>query len=273
MKRYFKCIAFVVWLVMAISGCKKDENQVIFVGGTPPVLTASFTGPVVLTIPERTKPAFTLNWTNPDYSFNTGPSSQNVSYTIQVDTTGANFTNPSKQEISVSSDLSKSFTVNEFNQIMARMNLLPEVPHNIETRVLSSINGTVPLISNVITFSGVVPFEDFAVPPPATQELYITGDATPSGWTNEPPASQKSVTVNKGEYYIVMDFVPGKFYKFLSTLKQWQPQYGGNSATGGDIGYNLGGGNDPDAIPTPAEAGTYKVTLNFTTGKYTVVKQ
>jgi len=69
-----------------------------------------------------------------------------------------------------------------------------------------------------------------------------------------------------------MAFTSGKYYKFLSTLNQWQPQYGGSSATGGDFSANMGGGNDPDAIPTPSVAGNYKVTLNFKTGKYTVVK-
>lgn len=273
MKRFFNFIVSALLLATVISGCNKDENRVIFEGGTAPVLTASYTGPVVLTIPERTKPAFTLNWTNPDYTFNTGPSSQNVSYAIQIDTAGANFNSSVKQDISVSNDLSRSFTVDDFNKIIARMNFVPEIPHDLDVRVVSTLNGAVPLQSNVINFIQIVPFEDFAVPPPAAQELYITGDATPSSWTNEPPASQKCVTVSKGEYYIVMEFVPGKQYKFLSTLKQWQPQYGGNSATGGDIGYNLGSGSDPDAIPTPAEAGSYKVVLNFKTGKYTVTKQ
>jgi hypothetical protein len=273
MKRYFCFIASVLLLAVAMPGCEKDENRVIFDGGTPPIISASYTGPVTLTIPDRNKEAFTLRWTNPEYTFNTGPSSQNVSYTIQVDTTGANFTNPSKQEISVSSDLSRTFTVDEFNKVMTRMGLVPEIPHNIEIRVISTINGAVPLTSNVVKFTGVIPFEDFAIPPPATRQLFITGDATQSSWTNSPPQNQKAVTVSKGEYFIIMDFVPGKFYKFLSNPGQWQPQYGGKSATGGDIGFNLGASSDPDAIPTPSEAGRYKVTLNFTTGKYTVVKQ
>lgn len=268
-----KFLLSVVLLVLAIAGCKKDENRVVFQGGTAPQLTSNYTGPLALTIPDRNKPAFTLNWTNPNYNFNTGVSSRNVSYTIQFDTVGANFTNPNKQEISVSNDLSRSFTVDDFNKIMARMNIAPEVKHNIEVRVVSNIDGAVPIQSNSVKFNNIVPFEDFAIPPPTTNELYITGDATASSWTNSPPASQKAVRVSRGEYYIIMNFQSGKFYKFLSTMGAWQPQYGGNNASGGDIGYNLGGGSDPDAIPTPSESGTYKVTLNFTTGKYTVVKQ
>jgi starch-binding outer membrane protein SusE/F len=50
----------------------------------------------------------------------------------------------------------------------------------------------------------------------------------------------------------------------LSISGQWQPQFGGSSATGG--------GNDPDAIPTPAIAGNYKINVNFHKNKYTVTK-
>lgn len=102
------------------------------------------------------------------------------------------------------------------------------------------------------------------------QDLYITGDATAGGWSNTPPVAQKMTRLNNGEYEITIAFVPGKFYKFLSVSGQWQPQFGGSSATGGALGANYGGGSDPDAIPTPATAGTYKVRVNFITNTYTV---
>ncbi len=273
MKSLIKISAFIFFIATSLCSCTKDEKKDYFQGGTPPVLTASVTGNIPLSSLDKKKPAVTLSWTNPDYSFSTGISSQDVTYTIQMDTAGANFTSPVKQEITVSKDLSFSMLVGDLNTYLNKMSLVTDLPHDIEVRVISSLNKTVPLTSNVLTLTGLIPYEDFAVPPPATQELYITGDATPSSWTNEPPASQKCTTVNKGDYYIVMDFVPGKFYKFLSTLKQWQPQYGGKSATGGDIGFNLGSGSDPDGIPTPDVAGAYKVELNFKTGKYAVTKQ
>ena len=104
------------------------------------------------------------------------------------------------------------------------------------------------------------------------QDLYITGDATPSNWTNAPPAGQKFTRLNNGEYEITMAFVPGKNYKFLSVSGQWQPQFGGSSATGGNLGANYGGGSDPDGVPTPAVAGNYKIRVNFVSNKYTVTK-
>ncbi|MEI2749410.1 MAG: SusE domain-containing protein [Ferruginibacter sp.] len=107
---------------------------------------------------------------------------------------------------------------------------------------------------------------------PLRPELYITGDGTPSSWTNSPPPSQRMTMLSSGVFEITMSFVPGKYFKFLDTNGQWQPQFGGDSPTGGALGANYGGGNDPSAIPTPAEAGDYKVQVNFITNTYTVTR-
>ena len=273
MKKIVKQLFFFSLLVAFFASCKKDENQLVYSGGTAPVLTASSTTAKILDSTLKNTITINFSWTNPNYQFNTGVSSQDVTYFLQVDTTGANFTSPLLQQVSISKDLSVSFTVKELNTILTKLNLNEDMPHNMEFRIKSTlINGSVPLYSNVVKIT-ITPYLDVAVPIPPTGALYITGDGTPSSWTNNPPSAQKATKVSKTLYYIVMNFVPGKYYKFLSTLTQWQPQYGGSSATGGDIGYNMGGGNDPDAIPTPSASGTYKVTLNFKTGKYTVEKQ
>jgi hypothetical protein len=104
------------------------------------------------------------------------------------------------------------------------------------------------------------------------QELYMTGDATGAGWTNTPPVAQQFNRLNSSEYSITATLAPGKYYKFLSTQNQWQPQFGGSSATGGTLGANYGSGSDPDAIPTPSVAGSYKIKVNFVTNTYTVTQ-
>jgi hypothetical protein len=104
------------------------------------------------------------------------------------------------------------------------------------------------------------------------QELYMTGDATAAGWTNTPPVSQQFTRLNSSEYTITATLAPGKAYKFLSMQNQWQPQFGGSSATGGTLGANYGSGNDPDAIPTPAAAGSYTIKVNFVNNTYSVTQ-
>lgn len=113
-----------------------------------------------------------------------------------------------------------------------------------------------------------------SVPNPVPTELWVTGDATTTSWTNNPTSNsaQKCTHLSSGLFEITLAFIPGKFYKFLSKPGFWQPQFGGSSSTGGNLGSNYGNASDPDAIPTPATAGNYKITINFITNTYTVVK-
>jgi starch-binding outer membrane protein SusE/F len=270
--KHISKILVLVFSLCALWSCEKDENKVFFEGGTAPVLTPSTTTDMVLTDANKDKQAIRFSWTNPDYQFTTGVSSQDVTYTLQVDTAGANFTNPDRQEISIAKNLGVTYTVKELNTILTKLNVLENVPHNIEFRIKASLSNAVPLYSNVVKVK-ITPYLDVAVPIPPTGELYFTGSAMPSDWTNNPPASQKLTKLSNTLYEGTVSLSPGKQYKFLSTLGFWQPQYGGKEANGGDLGYNMGGGSDPDAIPTPADAGTYKITVNFKTGKYTVQKQ
>jgi hypothetical protein len=278
MKSIIKFLFSALFLTALVSSCKKEENKVYFEGGTNPVLKSSVAAALTLTRANADNQAVVFSWSNPDYKFNTGVSSQDVSYVMQIDTTGANFMSSNLQEISIARELSKALTVKDLNTILTKLLLNDGQAYNVEFRIKATLaNGlAVPLYSNVIKLS-IIPYLDVAIPVPTTNALFITGDGTPSGWTNAPPTAQKCVRVSLTEYNVTMSFQPGKYYKFLSNLSQWQPQYGlkaasGGDATGGILALNDGTGSDPDAIPTPAIAGNYKVTLNFRSGKYTVVK-
>lgn len=271
-----KVLFTTILFAAALAGCKKDDPTVSFVSATNPVLTASSSSALVLTGANAAANAIAFTWTNPNYRFTTGISSQDVTYTLQADTTsptGKTFSSGIVQESSVSKELGTSYTVKDLNGILTKMNLLENIPHSLEFRLKASlVNGALPLYSNVIKMM-ITPYLDVAVPVPPTGDLYITGNAFASDWTNSPPAAQKFTKLSNTLYTITVPFVAGKQYKFLSTLGQWQPQYGGSSATGGNLGFNMGGGSDPDAIPTPSASGNYKITVNFKTGVYTVEKQ
>ena len=75
------------------------KHKIYYEEGTAPVLTANRTSTIPLSFATQDNEAIKLNWTNPDYKFTTGVSSQNVTYLIEIDTTGANFTNPNRQSI------------------------------------------------------------------------------------------------------------------------------------------------------------------------------
>lgn len=265
--------------VIAIS-CKKEENRVYLESGTPPVLTASSTTPMVLAIGNAANFALRFNWTNPNYRLNTGVSSHDVSYTLEVDTTGANFTNPRKQEISISKDLVKEFTVKELNGLfgVSKMNLVYGMPHNVEFRLKASlVGGAAPLYSNVIKMV-ITPYLDVAVPIPTTGQLFIVGDATPGGWTNPVPLPNQQFTrLSNTLYEITLPLLGGgKKYLFLPLNGDWGNKYAvqnaSQSVNGGDFGYNGNNSTFNTDIPGPLVDGTYKITVDFITGKYTVVK-
>ncbi len=66
MKRYFSFLPFIVALMLLMIGCKKDEKQVVFEGGTAPVLSSTTFNDTVLLRSNEAKVAFKLSWTNPN---------------------------------------------------------------------------------------------------------------------------------------------------------------------------------------------------------------
>lgn len=285
MKNIFKTLLLLVTGATLLYACKKDENQVVFEGGTEPVLTASSTT-LPLSFVNQALNAVTLSWTNPDYKFNTGLSSQDVTYTIQIDTVGANFTNPKKQTVTVANDLSKAFTQGEFNDyLLNQLELKPGQPHNIEIRVISTLlNNTVPLISNKLSFT-VTPY---AIPPKVTPpgtplgnpptdwingQLYLIGSATQGGWNNPvPEPAQKFTRISSTLYEITAQLNANEFYLFLPVNGSWSAKYGAN----GGNGSNNVNGDDFKAeggdMKAPPANGNYKIVVDFQRGKFTVTK-
>ena len=133
-------------LTSAFFSCTKDENQVIFEGGTKPVLSSS-TATVPMSFVNKDKPAITISWTNPNYMFNTGLSSQDVSYLVEIDTVGSTFTNPQRQSITVIKDMNVTLTQGELNGYLLNQLLLKaDMNHEIAMRVTASLGGNTCLL-------------------------------------------------------------------------------------------------------------------------------
>jgi hypothetical protein len=259
--------------IIFAASCKKELATVYYETGTPPVLSSTSATIAPLSVANKTAVAVDLRWTNPNYVLTTGLSSQDVTYTIQIDTVGANFTNPKKGEIAIAKNLGASILVSELNATLTKMELAADVPHNLEFRVVSSINKTIPLTSNVLRFNNVVPYEDFAIPPPASNQMFMVGDATPGGWGNPvPEPAQKMTTVKKGLYEIELQLNGGKFYLFLPVNGSWDTKYGaiGSNGTNNPDGdsFKAGGGD----LKAPDASGKYRITLDFKLGRFTVTK-
>lgn len=279
MKHLSKLIFFSSLLAIVLVSCKKDENKVFFEGGTPPVLTASVTGSIPLSFANKDNLGISLSWTNPDYQFNTGISSQDVNYLIEIDRVGADFKSANRQTVAISNAQSRSFTQGEFNDFLLNQLLLDTSKvANIEIRVKATLaNGSVPLVSNVFRYT-VVPYPiPPKVNPPASGKLFITGSATPASWMGggDPEnAAQKFTKITNTLYELPsIALNGGGSYLFVPQYGDWGAKYGGVGATGNSNNVN---GDDFKADGTdllaPPASGNYKITVDFQRGKFTVTK-
>ena len=265
MKKIYSILAGTLLLAGTLVSCKKEENRITFEGGTNPVLTANSLTPRVLAIANRDVLSLKLNWTNPDYRFTTGVSSQDVNYLLQIDLEGANFGGAKKYEKVIAKDLSASLTTGELNTALLSMDLPENVAHKLEVRVIATlINGTVPLPSNVLKMT-VTPYLDVVYPVPAN--LYITGAATPGNWMGggDPElASQKFTKISSSEFQInSLNMKAGQGFLFVPVYGNWSNKYG---FTGAGLGNNPNGDNfkpEGSDIISPAVAGNYRINVSF----------
>jgi hypothetical protein len=96
-------------------------------------------------------------------------------------------------------------------------------------------------------------------------DLFIVGDATPGGWTNPVPVpSQKFVRLNSVQFELTLALDANKQYLLLPVNGSWDHKYAVSDtnlpglSAGGFFGYDLSGN-----FPGPADAGNYKIELNF----------
>ncbi len=289
MKHIFQLL-FSSILLLAIASCKKAENKIFFEGGTPPALSASTTN-VVLEPGLEANTALVLRWTNPDYRFTTGISSQDVSYTLEMDTLGANFSSSRKITTVIAKDLSKTYTVGELNGILGNgmvLQLDPRRSYTLELRVISSIStsgggSAIKLTSNVISITTTPFAPPPKVEPPTAGTLWITGDAVsgppigPPNWSNPIPApydvSLKFTKLSFTLYELIAPMAGGGGYKLIQEQGNWDTQYHALAAGRSWDSGSFEKANADPTFPGPPTAGNYKITVDFQLGKYTVVKQ
>jgi len=282
MKNILKLIILFA-LPLLMFSCKKEENKVYFQGGTSPALSSSVSSVIPLSFLTKDNVAVKFNWTNPNYIFNTGLSSQNVTYSLQMDTAGANFSSSVLQVIpSDPGSLGVTVTQNTINTALIKMNLTIGAPQNLEFRVISNLgNSATMLVSNVVKLTATPYDIPPVVTPPGTAPtytdgvLFLVGSATAGGWNNPVPVpTQQFTQVSPTLYTITLPLTGGQEYLFLPKNGDWGHKYACKDKTaaglnaGGDFGKDLS-----DNFPGPSANGTYKITVDFKKGTFSVVKQ
>jgi starch-binding outer membrane protein SusE/F len=274
---------FITTLLLAFSlfilqSCEKTENQVTLISSSNPVLTANRTTSIPLSLANKDAEAVKFSWTNPDYRFNTGISSQSVNYDVEIDTTGKNFNSGKKQVIALSTDLSIALTQGTLNDyLLNQLVFAPGVPVTIDVRVRAYIreSPSTTLYSSTLKFSTT----PYVIPPkvelPTGNELFLVGDASQGGWNNPVPVpTQKFTRVSATLYEITVPFTNGvdKAFLMLPVNGSWADKYGfdGANKMNNVNGFDLkrGGGD----VLAPAVGGNYKISVDFQRGKVSVTK-
>lgn len=271
MNTFFKSILFLFAAACFIVACDKVGDLPYYTNGTAPTATASSSA-VAPAPADSNNVALTVSWTNPGYAVD----SATAKYVIEIDSAGRNFSKAVSK--TVNGALTTAFTAKDLNTIALNYGFVFNTAYGMEMRVVSSYaNNNDQKISNVIAFR----YTPYKIPPkvelPPSGKLFITGDATQGSWTNMPPTpSQEFYRVDETTWAGVFKLNAGGGYIILRNYGSWDEKYavqdGGAVGinTGGDFGYHAGDAFNAN-IPGPATAGLYVITLNFQTGKFTVV--
>jgi len=291
MKKLINLILFTV-LIFAYSSCTKQETVAYYIGGTKPVLSGisnSGSSTINLSASDSASTAISLSWTNPNYTFNYGASSLNVSYLLEIDTSGSNFTNPHRGQIGISQSTNVVMTITQINAVLTNsMNLDTSSTHKLEIRIAAYIVTTGPgadtLYSNVLSYNAKPYFPPPAVNPPSSGTLYLVGGLdimNGIAWNNSDPflPGYQFTQITPKLYTITVHLSGGDNtsgddqFLFLPKAGDWTHKYAckktaNQPASGGSFGYDFS-----DNFPGPESAGTYKITVDFQLGIYTVIKQ
>jgi hypothetical protein len=276
MKKIIQSLIYLSIAIVFFVSCEKEEAKDTFVSGTTPVFAASVKDSIGLNFNTENDNAVTFSWSNPNYQFASGVSSHNVSYSLEIDTAGANFNGKNKITVSISQDLTVTYTQKAFNILISDLKVRTGRVAQLEMRVIASIGSkATSMASNKLVFK-VLPYAPPPkVPVPTAGTLWVVGNAFASGWSNPLPApfdmSQKFTKVSDTQYELVVDMLSTGEYKLIQEQGVWGTQY---RPLAGDA--NSGTFERRDANPgfvAPAVAGKYKLVFDFQAGTYTVTKQ
>ena len=276
MKKIYNFLTILFLLVFLVS-CEKDIANDVFLNGVAPILNieAASSDSIALNYQNETDEAAYISWTNPNYIFASGPNSQDIVYKLEIDSFGKNFSGQFKKTVSFKNDLNVAYNVFQFNALLGDLKLKINTDGKISMRLISSINGN--SFTELTSAQKDFKVRPYAPPPkvnpPASGNLWVTGDAFASSWSNPLASpydvSQKFTKISDTRYELLVSFAGGGGYKIIQEQGVWGTQFH-------KVAGNFGNGTfeqkdaDPAFNGAPA-AGLYKIILDFQEGTYTVL--
>ncbi|HUB59337.1 MAG TPA: SusE domain-containing protein [Puia sp.] len=264
MKKKILNFSFIVGMgAIGMVACEKKMTNQFFADGSTPTMKVSTT--TLAPAPaDSTTDVLAISWTNPHYATD----SATELYTIQIDSSGRNFSKA--VSIQISGALSDSLTAKQINTIALDFGFSYNVAYNMDIRVISSYaNYNEEYTSNTITIS----YTPYVIPPkvvPPTGGLYLVGSATNGGWNNPVPVpTQVFEEIDSVDYAGVFELSAGGQFLVLPVNGDWTNKFATadntESGSGGTFAYNAS-----NNFTGPATAGWYTIWLNFQTGNFTI---
>ena len=233
--------------LVALLSCEEDgEKAVIKSTVSPNAIQSMSSSSYTLLFDDGDKSFETINWGELDYGF---PAA--VSYTVQIDKTGAGFANAF--DVATTTTNALTLTIGELNDILLGLGLAPEESAGVEIRVRSVVNPNVPPVFSTPTSVTFTPYAT-TFPP-----IYIIGDA--QGWNLDNALELQST--GPGTYETIGTFQQNGKFRFFETPSWDAEQWGFSFFTAG-IPNGLANGNDGDSnflftLPT----GYYKISISL----------
>lgn len=258
MKNFLKFFLFTVLGYLVIS-CTEDDDKTVLNNTGAGTLTANKSA-VVLDEMIAEQTAITFAFTNPAFAPNVA-----VSNTMEFALAGTNFS-PMQMETLTTDQNTFSLTHVQLNNILASLNIAPNVSKQLQVRLKSAVNSTSAYYSNVLTINvtGYTPNPDLVYP-----KINVPGGyAGAAGYADWNPANAANLySPEKDNKYRGFIYVtaPNSEYKF--TINQ---DWAGDKGDDGTFTGKLVENNEQNIkAQTP---GTYYLKVDWLGNTYSATK-
>lgn len=239
---------------------KLDISQTVLPDITSPADGAAF----ILLKDDAGNLMTNFEWTPTQYNLE---NLESTKYVLQMDLAGNNFVDP--HDLVSTEGTSFGMTVGAMNTLLLNMEASPDEAQGIELRVRSFVNEITDyseVFSDKVSFT-ISPYGDNVKIKP----IYLIGSATTIDWDFNIALPMEHI--GSGKFARVETLTPGadQYFKFLSVLGAWAPQWGTDAAGTIESGILVYRPDlpsaDPLAIPfLTGDAGDYYImadTLNL----------
>lgn len=240
----YKLLIFIVAPIFLVS-CD-DDNIVAELNPNATVTANLSANEVVLESENAEMEILTVTWNAPDYGYAAAPF-----YKIELDNAGDNFAEP--QMVSVGKSLDKTFTTEELNKLLQKLELEAGTAEDVDLRVVAALGEYHSVASSSMTLKATSYADILDL---STTWGVVGSAANDWGATPDLPFYQ---TGTDGVYVAYVTLIDGEI-KFREN-NAWDNNYGDDGADG-----TL----DPGGANIAVSAGDYKIVINLNDLTYTI---